>query len=131
MTDNRPGGGLGAPIDAPDPLHSYRWVILAGLGVVLVCGAVFVVNRSAQTSAASAPVPATSVTPAVSAKATATSAVGAAPVDRASMLLEGLKEELFQLEVEKQQGRICEADYESAKLALDQTLKRALARKSS
>jgi hypothetical protein len=28
--DNRPGGGLGAPIDAPDPMLSYRWVILGG-----------------------------------------------------------------------------------------------------
>jgi hypothetical protein len=129
--DNRPGGGLGPPIDAPDPLHSYRWVILAGLGVMLVCGAVFVVNRSAQTSAASAPVAAVPVTTAVSTKAAAVSAVAAVPVDRASMLLEGLKEELFQLEVDKQQGRISEADYESAKAALDQTLKRALARKNS
>lgn len=128
MADNRPGGGLGAPIDAPDPLHNYRWPILAGLGVVLVCGAVFVVNRSGQATAPPAtPVAAIPVTPSVSAKA----AVAPAPTDRAAMLLEGLKEELFQLEVEKQQGRISEADYESAKAALDQTLKRALARKSS
>ncbi len=131
MADNRPGGGLGAPIDAPDPLHSYRWVILGGLGVVLVCGAAFVVNRSSQgTTPAAAPVATAPVTPAVAAKA-AVAGTAPAPNDRAAMLLEGLKEELFQLEVEKQQGRISESDYESAKAALDQTLKRALARKSS
>jgi hypothetical protein len=44
------------------------------------------------------------------------------------MLLEGLKEEIFQLEVERQQGRISEEDYQKTKSALDQTLQRALAR---
>src|SRR5205807_762015 len=34
--DTRPGGGLGAPIEAPDPLDKYRWYILSGFGVVLV-----------------------------------------------------------------------------------------------
>jgi hypothetical protein len=132
MAEGRPGGGLGAPIDAPDPLYSYRWPILAGLGIVLVCGAVFVVNRSAQTAAlVPAPVTAAPVTPAVAVEAAAAVAAPAAPTDRGSMLLEGLKEGLFQLEVEKQQGRISDAEYEDAKAALNQTLKRALARKSS
>jgi hypothetical protein len=45
------------------------------------------------------------------------------------MLLEGLKEELFELEVERQQGTISVAEYEKAKAALDQTLHRALTRK--
>lgn len=132
MADNRPGGGLGAPIDAPDPLHSYRWVILAGLGVVLVCGAVFVVNRTGQ-SAITVPANVTSapVSAPASPRTAAAVATAAAPVNRGAMLLEGLKEELFQLEIEKQQGRISESDYESAKAALDQTLKRALARKNS
>ena len=51
-----------------------------------------------------------------------------APVAKSSMLLEALKEELFQLEVEKKQGKITPADYEKAKAALDQTLDRALKR---
>ena len=46
------------------------------------------------------------------------------------MLLEALKEELFQLEVEHKQGRISQQEYESAKSALDQTLQRALKRES-
>ena len=36
-----PGGGLGAPIDAPDPLHRGRWQILVGLIVMLGIGAVW------------------------------------------------------------------------------------------
>ena len=44
------------------------------------------------------------------------------------MLLEALKEELFQLEIEKKQGKITPEDYEKARAALDQTLDRALKR---
>jgi hypothetical protein len=47
---------------------------------------------------------------------------------RSGLLLEALKEELFQLEVEHKQGRISQPEYEKAKAALDQTLERALAR---
>ncbi|MFZ0296848.1 MAG: hypothetical protein WAM13_00730, partial [Candidatus Sulfotelmatobacter sp.] len=47
-----------------------------------------------------------------------------------SMLLEGLKEELFQLEVERRQGKISQPEYEKAKSALDQTLDRALKREA-
>ena len=46
------------------------------------------------------------------------------------MLLEGLKEELFHLEVERRQGKISQAEYEKAKSALDQTLERALKREA-
>ena len=36
--DARPGGGLGPPIDAPDPLEKYRWYILGGLCRDTGCG---------------------------------------------------------------------------------------------
>jgi predicted RNA-binding protein associated with RNAse of E/G family len=40
------------------------------------------------------------------------------------MLLEALKEELFELEVERNQGKITPADYEKAKATLDRALRR-------
>jgi len=46
------------------------------------------------------------------------------------MLMEGLKDELFELEVEHKQGRITQQEYEKTKAALDQTLERALKRES-
>jgi hypothetical protein len=49
---NRPGGGLGPPIDAPDPLQKYRWWILGGFAAVLLIGGVYVASR--QQSAARA-----------------------------------------------------------------------------
>lgn len=122
--DNRPGGGLGAPIDAPDALQQYRWPILFGFAVLLALGGWVVTKRqttapAAATSAASNPSAAPRPT---AAPATAT------PAAKSSMLLEALKEELFQLEVEKKQGKITPAEYEKAKAALDQTLERALKR---
>jgi hypothetical protein len=43
-----PGGGLGRPIEAPDPLQEHRWQILAGLIAMLGVGATWVINRSSQ-----------------------------------------------------------------------------------
>ncbi len=136
VADNRPGGGMAPPSDAPDPLHNYRWPILGGFAIVLVAGAVFVVSRSNQqngqqvVAVAKEPLPAPVWKAAPVAKAAAAPAQAQAPVtvDRSSMLLEGLKEELFQLEVEKQEGRISVEEYEQSKAALDQTLRRALSR---
>jgi hypothetical protein len=128
--DNRPGGGLGAPIDAPDPLHNFRWWILGGLAMVMVSGGVFVVSRANQQQGTAASVPVQAA--AQPARISAVAAPANAPVakDRSSMLLEALKEELFQLEIDKQQGRISAEDYEKSKAALDQTLHRALSRQA-
>ena len=108
--DNRPGGGLGAPIDAPDPLQQYRWLILGGFAVVLAVGAWVMMKRQPM------------IAPATAGAAASTQA------PKSSMLLDALKEELFQLELERKQGKITSAEYEKARAALDQTLDRALKR---
>lgn len=143
--DSRPGGGLGAPIDAPDPLQKYRWYILGGFAAVLAVGAFFVATRkplagSAHASSGNG-----------SSKGRFSAAAASAAVDQAetpvvqspraarpaatngggpTLLLEALKEELFQLEVDHKQGRVSDQDYEKAKAALDHTLERALKRES-
>jgi hypothetical protein len=121
--DSRPGGGLGAPIEAPDPLDKYRGWILAGFGAVLVAGAVYIVNRSR------------SVKVIGSGTSAASSVAGSNPAPTASsghsgMLLHGLKEELFELELEHKQGKISDEEYAKTKAALDQTLARAVKRSS-
>jgi len=123
--DARPGGGLGPPIDAPDPLEKYRWFILGGFAIVLAGGAIFVYERSHAATAVPDFVP--------SDIAAAAPAAAPAPkaADRSSAILEALKEELFQLELEHKQGRISQAEYEKAKAALDQTLQRAVKRESA
>jgi hypothetical protein len=118
---SRPGGGLGPPIDAPDPLEKYRWYILGGFGIVLAAGAIYVASRSK-----TATVPDYRPTDAELADFPLTPKPKAA--DRSALLLEALKEEIFQLEVEHKQGRITQQEYEKAKAALDQTLERAVKR---
>jgi hypothetical protein len=115
--DNRPGGGLGPPIDAPDALAKYRWLILGVLAVVLAGGAYISVSRGPKTPAA--------IEPASGAPEQTTSNAASTG---GNVLLEAMKDELFQLEIERQQGVITQEDYEKQKAALDQTLKRALAR---
>jgi hypothetical protein len=129
--DTRPGGGLGAPIDAPDPLDKYRGYILGGFAVVLVGGAGFIVfrARSVKVTGAAESNPVTKS--AASAAASVAAASASSPVassGHSSMLLQGLKEELFQLEMEHKQGKISDAEYTKTKAALDQTLARALKR---
>jgi hypothetical protein len=102
--DTRPGGGLGPPSEAPDPLDKYRWPILAGVGGILVLGAIYITRSQSTTSAP----PASS--------------------NRSATLLDALKEELFQLELEHKQGKISDQEYTTAKSALDQTLSRAIKR---
>jgi hypothetical protein len=127
--DNRPGGGLGVPIDAPDALQQYRWPILGGFAVLLAIGGWVVTKRqpgSSVAASASAAKPVSQSAPGAALPAPAPAAN--APAAKSFMILEALKEEIFQLEVERKQGKITQAEYEKAKAALDQTLERALKR---
>jgi len=135
---NRPGGGLGPPIDAPDPLQKYRWWILGGFAAILIIGGVFVASR--QQAAARALARQRIGSPS-SMRASALEeeddfapaeilAARREPARTSSRLLDALKDELFQLEVERKQGQISQAEYETAKSALDQTLERALKREA-
>jgi hypothetical protein len=114
--DNRPGGGLGKPGEDPDPLDQYRWWLLGGLGAALAGGAVYITSHS------KTQIPATVAVASVPAAAESTGHSGA--------LLNALKEELFQLEMEHKQRQISDQEYATAKSALDQTLARAIKRKS-
>lgn len=128
--DSRPGGGLGKPIDAPDGLAKYRWYILGGLLTLLVGGGIWTHERTKQEEAEDgAASPAVALQPAPPAAAAVPVAYEAAPgAVQGNLLLAALKEELFQLEIERQQGKIGPEEYGEARAALEQTLKRALAR---
>lgn len=120
--DSRPGGGLGPPIDAPDPLEKYRWYILGGFGIVLAAGAVYILRRSPTAEVSDF------ASSEIALPQAARSAVKPKGSERSALLLDALKEEIFQLEVEHKQGRISQQEYEKAKAALDQTLERAVKR---
>ena len=105
-------------MDAPDPLFRYRIPILGVFAVVLVMGGAYIVSRSNRAQ------------PAVAGKAPAVEPV-TAPRDRQSLLLDAMKEELFQLELDRQQGKVSAEEYATAKAALDETIKRAVSRGQS
>jgi hypothetical protein len=139
QSSSRPGGGLGPPIDAPDPLQRYRWWILGGFATVLLIGGFYVASR--QQSAARALKrqkmglsPQAAMQEEDDYEPANVAAVGSTRAQTSarptSMLMEGIKEELFQLEVERKQGEISQAEYDKAKAALDQTLERALKREA-
>jgi hypothetical protein len=131
--DSRPGGGLGPPIDAPDPLEKYRWYILGGFAVILAAGAFYITTRSRSADFRSTERPLATI-PDFAASDTDVSdgppkrQQGAG---RSGLLLEALKEELFQLEVEHKPGSISQPEYERARAALDETLERAIKRGAS
>jgi len=108
----RPGGGMGNPINTPDPLSKYKWWILSGLALLLTAAAAFLLRK-----------------PAAGAVCDAGAAVAfTAPASKKAAVLDALKEELFALESDKIAGKISPAEYAELKAALDTVLKRALKR---
>lgn len=148
--DNRPGGGLGNPIDTPDPLNKYKWWILSGVGLLLVIGAAFFLRRPAQqadadTRFASLNQPADQPAAAEQYAAPLTWTQGAPPPatvapipaprpaepepeDHTRSLLNSLKEELFALEADRARGNVGEVEYAAHKQALEAIIRRALNR---
>jgi hypothetical protein len=143
--DARPGGGLGNPIDTPDPLNKYKWWILSGVGLLLVIAAAFFLRRPAQ-QAEDTPValeqppseqyaaPLTwtqgAPPPATVAPIPTSAPVPPAPdpEDHTRSLLNSLKEELFALEADRARGNVGEVEYAAHKQALEAIIRRALNR---
>jgi hypothetical protein len=108
----RPGGGIGNPINTPDPLSKYKGWILGGLALLMVVTAAFLLRKPAAVAAFDAGV-AQAVAP---------------PADKNTALLNALKEELFALESEKITGTLAPDEYAKVKAALETVLKHALKR---
>lgn len=137
-----PGGGIGEPINTPDPLSKYKWWILGALALLLAAATAFLLRKPAGVPGAApayaahgAPHPATLPTPAfanpsLSAPAFAAAAAPTTPAAKNAALLNALKEELFSLESEKLSGTITAEEYAEVKPALEVVLKRALKRSS-
>jgi len=106
----RPGGGMAEPNDRPDPLHSGQWLFLGVLTLFLAAGGVYVYTSNAKEAA-----------PATGTKVPA----------GGNLIMEAMKEEIFQLESDRLQGKISSQEYDSAKAAIDKTLKRAVQRQAS
>jgi hypothetical protein len=155
-----PGGGVAGavPIGTPDPLQKYKWYLLSGVGLLLVIGAAFMLRAKpgqGSSIAVAEPSPLTptlppgvrattyraqvaAAVPAANGAAQKTEAVPgtnrqnvAVTLARGTPMLSALKEELFQLETERLEGKITDAEYAEHKGALEVMLKRALAREAA
>jgi len=105
---NTPGGGIGAPINTPDPLSKYKWWILGVLALLMVVAAAFLLRKPAGVAGGVALGP------------------NASPADRKAALMHVLKEELFAIESEKIGGTLPLNEYSEVKMALETVLKHAL-----
>ncbi len=123
--NGQPGGGIGEPINTPDPLSKYKWWILGGLALLFVVAAAFLLRRPPG-------VPGVPATPApdIIANPVYSPAKPTSPAAHNSALLNALKEELFALESDKLTGAVSPAEYAETKAALETVLKRALKNKS-
>jgi hypothetical protein len=140
-----PGGGIGQPINTPDPLSKYKWWILLFMFLGLSAVAGFLLRRPAgaavvaspavpQPPPAPAPRPQRRTAAAAAVAAQTFSAPPAAPVAHGShnaTLLSVLKEEIFSIESEKLSGTITPTEYREQKNALETVLKRALRKQGS
>ena len=122
--DTRPGGGLGVPIDSPDPLTKYKWWILGGLALVLAGGAGFLLSRPQGTVVPSA----TGTMPNARVPSSTLSVAQPTPASSHLSLLQVLRDELFTLESERLTGKITDAQYSKLKPALETVLQSALQR---
>ncbi len=126
VANGQPGGGIGAPINTPDPLSKYKWWILGGLALILAAAAAFLLRKP---EGAVQPAGATGASAAMPAYTPTATVPGGLPAAKNAALLSALKEELFSLESEKLSGTIQPEEYATVKAALETVLKRALNRK--
>jgi hypothetical protein len=131
----RPGGGIGAPIDTPDPLTKYKWWILSFFTILLITASAFLLRKGDGALAgvevsppqALAPNPVSAFSRAAVPQPTP-GAVADVAVPSGSALLNLLKDEIFAIESEKLAGKMSEDEYARIKIGFDALLKRVLNR---
>ena len=104
--NERPGGGMGIPNERPNPLSQGQWAFLLVLSLFMAGGAAFVFMNGRKENVVTAPSP-----------------------NQSAPLLDALKEEMFELESDRIQGKLSQQEYQGAKAVLDKTLQRAMGKK--
>jgi hypothetical protein len=108
-TDTRPGGGLGPPVDTPDPLNRYKGWLLGGLGVLLLAGAIWLLRSQPARDPREA----------------------GEQADAPRALRPALERALLALEREHALGMVAEEEYLESRAALQRALHTALAREAA
>jgi hypothetical protein len=124
-----PGGGLGTPIEAPDPLSGSRWYLISIFIVVLAAGGYWLYRMQRQPSPAS-PGPGTAPPQRNQQKSRdvphSSSLMRPLNGSNGAGMLDAIKEELFQLESDRLQGKLTQEEYATAKAGLETLMRRQL-----
>lgn len=126
-----PAAGLSAPNQSPDPASNSRWFLITAF-IVVVAGAGYWLFRmqrgtTAAPAGAGAAVPQQPSQSRARRRAAAPSKLGTSGSNGANArVLDVIKEELFQLETDRLQGKLSQQDYESSKAGLELLLRRHL-----
>lgn len=137
---NRPGGGLGAPIDTPDPITKYKWWMLGGMLLLLVAGAAYLLRYRGTSAFAVAstagqmndlPLESRPLLEFVHPRAPAEPAGSVVRGGSHGALLNLIKEEMFNIESEKLSGTLSATEYTEVKAGLQALLKRLLKAKEN
>ncbi len=123
---SQPGGGIGEPINTPDPLSKYKWWILGGLALLLAAAAAFLLRKPVTAGGVAPASAGAMVAPGIAPAYSAPGSAGAPAAAKNAALLNVLKEELFALESEKIAGTLAPNEYDEQKAALETVLRRAL-----
>ena len=132
-TSSAPGGGLGTPIGAPEPMGATRWYMMGIVVIALAGGVVWLIRYK----------PAPALTSQVSRSAPdlyAPSTSGSSLPDREApperrttvpatpggSVLHAIKDELFQIESDRVAGKISEEEYAATRSGLDALLRRQM-----
>ena len=126
MAGGQPGGGLGPPVDTPDPLSSSKWWILGGLALLFVAVTVILLRRQQGLPILKPKEKESPHFPTLVHTAEPRGAPRSGPEFDRSGILGFFKDEMFNLERERIAGELSEAEYKEARDALDVLLKRVL-----
>jgi hypothetical protein len=120
MGQAAPGGTPMQPNGSSEPLPNFAWYVLGIAVLALLAGAVYIYGRPKSPGAPAA----------ADVGGVHLPLQNSVAEEKSELLLHALKEEIFQLEVEHQQGRISDEEYANTKAALDHTLGSALKRRA-
>jgi hypothetical protein len=127
--NSSPGGGLGAPTGSPDAMSGSHWYVLGGVAVVMAAFVAWTLRRK---SHAGQREPAVKTAEGVASTLVSERESQAMPSRRQGsaanhdVIMDALKEELFQLETERAEGRISEQEYAATKAGLDALFRRQM-----
>jgi hypothetical protein len=127
LAESQPNGGgsnpgaAGTPANAAEQTSPARWYIFGAILVIVAGGVFWMVQKRAPNSSRSS-----SSSAAKPQRQQRNASRSPQPMPEENAMLDALKDELFQLETDRLNGKISQQDYEATKAGLDALLRRQM-----